>query len=113
MHYRAVENIFCKSFRAKNLSRLDIAYDAKLNSLGIGLKTFIVQNKTSREKISEFNIHSKELREYNTDNLLTKLAELRNKRISFANRTYGISNGIYHCLARQREKIKIFETGYF
>lgn len=61
LHYRAVENIFCKSFRAKNLSRLDIAYDAKLNSLGIGLKTFIVQNKTSREKISEFNTHSKEL----------------------------------------------------
>ncbi len=112
LHYRAVENMFCKSFEAENLSRSDIAYDAKLDSVGIGLKTFIASNNTSREKIAEFNVHSKELIELNKENLVEKLSDLRNKRIEFANRTYGIVKGIYHCLARQESKINIFETEY-
>ena len=113
LHYRVVENIFCNSFQADNLSRSDIAYDARLNSIGIGLKTFTVSSKTTREKIAEFNAHSRELNKYNTDNLILKLGELRNNRIDFANRTYGIKKGIYHCLARQKGRIKIFELGYY
>ena len=113
LHYRAAENIFCKSFNADNLSRADIAYDAKLKSTGIGLKTFISSTGTSREKIAEFNSHSNELRKINkTDKLIEKLSELRNERILFANRTYGIEQGIYHCLTRQENKINIFETDY-
>ena len=55
LHYRAVENVFCKSFQAENLSRADIAYDAKKQNIGIGLKTFISEKGVSSEKIAEFN----------------------------------------------------------
>ena len=68
LHYRVAENIFCKSFGAENLSRSDISYDAKLNKTGIGLKTFIVKNNSSREKVAEFNSHSKELQNLKTKN---------------------------------------------
>lgn len=56
--YRAVENIFCKSFNATNLSRSDTAFDAKYNSTGIGLKTFVCNSTTKTEKIAEFNSRS-------------------------------------------------------
>ena len=52
LHYRVAENIFCKSFGAENLSRSDISYDAKINSIGVGLKTFISTKNTSTEKIA-------------------------------------------------------------
>lgn len=112
LHYRAAENIFCKSFGAENLSRADISYDAKLNSVGIGLKTFISSNNVSREKVAEFNSHSAELQNLKDKNLVKILSSLRNERIEFANRTYGIEKGVYHCLARQKNKINIFETSY-
>lgn len=41
LHYRIMENLFCSCFNAENISRSDIAYDAKMGTLGIGLKTFI------------------------------------------------------------------------
>ncbi len=47
LHYRTTESIFCKSFKAKNLARSDISYDAQLGSVGIGLKTFIAPKGTS------------------------------------------------------------------
>ncbi len=112
LHYRVAENIFCKSFGAENLSRSDISYDAKLNNTGIGLKTFIVPNNTSREKIAEFNSHNSELKNLKDEQLIEQLSNLRNERIGFANRTYGIERAIYHCLARQKNQIKIFETNY-
>ena len=114
VHYRTAENIFCKTFKAENLSRADIAYDAKKNKLGIGLKTFILQSNSSREKIAEFNSQSQELGTLKTDKLklVKKITELRNNRIIFANRTYDVEQGIYHCVTRQKNKISIFETDY-
>ena len=113
LHYRVAESIFCKSFAAENLSRADIAYDAKINSIGIGIKTFMYTGSSSREKIAEFNAHSSELGELKKDKRLAlELSLLRNKRIDFANRSYGIESGIYHCLARQENRINIFETNY-
>ena len=112
LHYRTVENIFCKSFQAEDLARADIAYDAKLDSVGVGLKTFISSNKASREKIAEFNIYSQELGKLDKENLVKRLADLRNERIEFADRTYRIKKGIYHCLTRQENTINIFETDY-
>ena len=113
LHYRVAENIFCKSFAAENLSRADISYDAKIDVIGIGLKTFISRQDTSREKIAEFNSHSNELQNLETEKKMAqRLSALRNERIEFANRTYGIEKGIYHCLARQENKINIFETNY-
>ena len=56
IYYRAMENLFCYCFNAKNLSRSDTAFDAKLDNIGIGLKTFLGENKNySFEKIAEFN----------------------------------------------------------
>ena len=112
LHYRAAENIFCKSFRVENLSRADIAYDAKWGSTGIGLKTFVSHNNKSREKIAEFNTHSQSLQKFKGIDLAKKLLYLVNNRIEFANRTYGINEGVYHCLSRQENMIKIFETAY-
>lgn len=112
LYYRASENIFCKAFQAYNLSRSDVAYDAKLNTWGIGLKTFTSPNGNSLEKIAEFNKLSNELSVLSGSNLAVKLALLRNERINIANRLYGINNACYHCIAREKGRLKIFETPY-
>jgi hypothetical protein len=111
LYYRIAENIFCTAFNAENLSRADIAYDAKIGDLGIGLKTFTNKGK-SNEKIAEFNSNSKELRSLKGEDLAIKLAELRNNRIDFANRTYGVKNAIYHCIARGERMLYIFDEQY-
>ena len=51
INYRVAENVFCRSFCADNLSRSDTAFDARLGSLGIGLKTFVCPKEYSVEKI--------------------------------------------------------------
>ncbi|MCK4358973.1 MAG: restriction endonuclease [Candidatus Cloacimonetes bacterium] len=112
VYYRISENIFCKSFNAQNLSRSDLAYDAKIGKVGIGLKTFISHRGKSLEKIAEFDKLSPELRELSITDLILKLSKLRNERIDFANRTYGLEKGIYHCVARKENLIQIFETDY-
>ncbi len=40
LYYRAAERIFCQAFEAEDLSRSDVSADAKMDSLGIGLKLF-------------------------------------------------------------------------
>ena len=61
INYRVAENVFCRSFCADNLSRSDTAFDARLGSLGIGLKTFVCPKGYSVEKIAEFNALSSDL----------------------------------------------------
>ena len=112
LYYRVAENIFCKSFNADNLSRDDLAFDAKKDNIGIGLKTFTVKGKYAIEKIAEFNAFSKELRNLDNTKLVLRLSNLRNERIKFAIRTYGVENSIYHCIARGKKILKIFETDY-
>jgi hypothetical protein len=112
INYRIAENIFCNVFNAENLSRSDIAYDAKIDNLGIGIKTFINHKNSKLEKIAEFNALSSELRKHKAEILIRKLAEYRNERISFANRTYEITNGIYHCVTRTIKKVVIYNTSY-
>lgn len=111
LHYRMAENIFCKAFKAENLSRDDLAYDARIGEVGIGLKTFIDKG-TNSEKITELNIFSNQLRKLSGDTLAVKLSELRNERIEFANRTYGIKSAIYHCVARRKQQLNIFKSNY-
>ena len=104
LYYRMAENIFCRAFAAKNLSRSDISIDASKATCGIGLKTFLHKNSHCLEKIAEFN---KERHLYfdaisNPKNLVLKIAEFRNKRITS---TCGIcsvptENLIYHCVTR-------------
>ncbi len=104
LYYRMAENIFCRSFNAKNLSRSDISIDASKENCGIGLKTFLHKNSHCLEKVAEFN---KERHLYidsisTPEILIQKIATLRNKRI---NSTCGIcslstTNLIYHCVTR-------------
>lgn len=113
LHYRIMENLFCLSFNAKNLSRSDTAYDAKFKHLGVGLKTFIADNGSSIQKIAEFNKHSSILKNIsNPKDLALQLATLRNERIDLANELYGIKSGIYHIIARSENKLIFFETDY-
>jgi hypothetical protein len=111
LHYRIAENIFCKAFNAENLSRDDLAYDARIGEIGIGLKTFIDKG-TNQEKITELNMFSNQLRKLSGKKLAVTLSELRNQRIEFANRTYGIKSAVYHCVARKKHQLNIFESDY-
>ena len=114
INYRSVENIFCKSFNAQNLSRSDTAFDAKFNSTGIGIKTFVINNSSNNkvEKIAEFNSLSHTLSKLNGLDLAIKLSEFRNERINFAKRLYNIENSIYHIVARKENELIIYETDY-
>lgn len=113
LHYRIMENLFCDCFGFENLSRSDTAYDARLNHLGVGLKTFICNSNASIEKVAEFNKDSAFLKQI-TDkrDLAEKLAHLRNERIESANKIYDIRDSIYHIIARQDNKLLFFETDY-
>lgn len=112
LEYRVVENVFCRSFDAINLSRSDTAFDANYDSIGVGIKTFVSPNQRKTEKVAEFNQLAGELRTLNGKYLALKLAELRNERINLAHRTYGLSNSLYHIVARRKSKLLIFETDY-
>ncbi|QQR98278.1 MAG: restriction endonuclease [Sphingobacteriales bacterium] len=112
INYRVAENIFCRCFNAENLSRSDTAFDANINSLGIGLKTFGCNLNNSTEKVAEFNSLSKLLSNYNGKDLAYKLAEYRNERIDLANRLYNIEKSLYHIVARKNNKLLLFETDY-
>lgn len=112
INYRVAENIFCRSFNANNLSRSDTAFDADLNSVGIGLKTFISKNNNSTEKIAEFNSLSRDLKNYQGKDLALKLGEYRNERIDLANRVYDIKSSLYHIVARREKELLLFETDY-
>lgn len=112
INYRIAENIFCRSFKAENLSRSDTAFDAKYNSIGVGLKTFVCNTDNSLEKVAEFNSLSRILSNYKGKDLAYKLAEFRNERIELANRLYNINNSLYHIVARKENELILFETDY-
>ena len=113
LHYRVMENLFCACFKAQNLSRSDTAYDAKINTLGIGLKTFLCPKEASLEKIAEFNKDSNTLKNIqDCRDLAQKLATLRNGRIQLANDLYGIESALYHIIARRKNELLFFESDY-
>ncbi|MFN8325008.1 MAG: restriction endonuclease [Flavobacteriaceae bacterium] len=112
INYRVAENIFCRSFDANNLSRSDTAFDAKYNSLGIGLKTFVCPSSNSNEKIAEFPSLSKTINNLKEKELVIKLAEYRNERINLAKRLYNTENSIYHIVARKEKQLQLYETDY-
>ncbi len=91
INYRVAENIFCKSFNATNLSRSDTAFDANYNSIGVGLKTFIVNSTTSSEKVAEFNSLSRELSKYKGKELATKVCQ-ENRKALMTNPNTALSN---------------------
>lgn len=109
LNYRVAEKIFCKAFRAEDLSRSDVSIDAKKDSLGIGLKTFLKGNNDTFQKIAEFNSTHNTYQGLTSNELVTRISELRNDRIIFAEKLHGIEKSIYHCVVRDSGKFKIFE----
>ncbi len=109
LHYRIAEKIFCRAFRAEDLSRSDISADAKKISLGIGLKTFLSGNGRTFQKVAEFNGDRLLYNSLDDSPLLEKIAELRNARIDFTEKVYGLTESMYHCVLRESNRFKIFE----
>lgn len=109
LYYRVHENIFSKAFNAENLSREDCAFDAKLKNIGIGLKTFVNSKGKSFQKVAEFNKDLLKFKDLPAEEQALKISELRNLRIEFAKQSHSIENCIYHCIARDKDKLLIFE----
>lgn len=109
LYYRIAEKIFCKSFQAEDLSRSDVSADAKKNKLGIGLKTFLVGNSKTYQKVAEFNSGRALYENLSAEKLVLKISELRNARINFTEKAHGLENFIYHCVLRDKGKFLIFE----
>jgi len=112
LHYRVTENLFCKYYKAENLSRSDTAYDAKTDSFGIGIKTFTLTNNSSTEKVAEFNAISNQLKKYEGKELAYQVAKARNERMELGQRLYAINNGCYHVIGRVQNGLTIFNTSY-
>ncbi|MCL2017793.1 MAG: NgoFVII family restriction endonuclease [Alphaproteobacteria bacterium] len=113
LYYRMAENIFCEAFGATNLGRSDISLDAKKDTVGLGLKTFICNNGHSIEKIAEFN-RNKHLIDAEASELdkIKLIAKMRNERLET---TGGITdllveNMLYHCVIRRKGKLLLCET---
>ena len=109
LYYRVAEKMFCKAFHAQDLSRGDVSYDAKKESLGIGLKTFLRGNNKSIQKIAEFNRDRRLYEGLSPRDKIIKISELRNARLDFTNSLYDIRNTIYHCVVRDKGRFYIFE----
>ena len=109
LYYRVAEKVFCKAFNAEDLSRGDLSADAKKGSLGIGLKTFLIGNGKSYQKVAEFNGDRPTYSHLSPEKIIRKISELRNARIEFTNRTHSLENGIYHCVIRDKDKFLIYE----
>ncbi|NVP17897.1 NgoFVII family restriction endonuclease [Candidatus Gracilibacteria bacterium] len=109
LYYRIAEKIFCRSFSADDLSRSDVSVDARKDGLGVGLKTFLIGNKKTFQKVAEFNADKNLYESLEGLNKIKKISELRNERIDFTQRLHGLYESIYHCVLRDINKFIIFE----
>jgi hypothetical protein len=109
LYYRVAEKVFCRAFEAEDLSRSDVSSDAKKGTLGIGLKTFLINNSKTFQKVAEFNSDRKLYENLSPENLIRKVSELRNARIEFTENAHALENSIYHCVLRDKSKFLIFE----
>lgn len=112
LQYRVVENAYCRSFGATNLSRSDTAFDAQVGEIGVGLKTFICTGGKSLEKVAEFNALAPSFRELRGRELAERVLALRNERIQLAQDLYGVQGAIYHIVARRSGELVLFDTSY-
>jgi hypothetical protein len=112
LDYRSAENLFCKYYEAKNEARSCTAYDATFDRLGIGIKTFILKNNSSVEKVAEFNRLSNELTNLRGIDLAKKLSKFRNERIDFANNMSNIVENQYHIIGRSKGILRVFNVNY-
>lgn len=113
LHYRVPENLYCALFGAENLARADVSVDAKLRTYGIGIKTFVEGNKRTFQKIAEFNSQVELYKDLESLEKVKKIAELRNRRITFTKDVHNINNMIYHCIVRNHDGFFLFEEDMF
>tara|TARA_R110001583_G_scaffold49303_1_gene154303 strand:+ start:1290 stop:2435 length:1146 start_codon:yes stop_codon:yes gene_type:complete len=113
LYYRVAEKIYCECFDADDLSRGDVASDAVLNvgdlKIGVGLKTFLISNNKSFQKIAEFNRQRSMYCDLATLEMAKKISQLRNKRLTFTQNAYELDCAIYHCILRDEGVFKVFE----
>lgn len=113
IHYRLIEKIFCTAFEVDNISRDDSSIDARKGNIGIELKTFLHKNKSSSEKISEFNRDMNEYRSHINNNenisLINRISELRNSRTEETKRNNQVETLIYHYVTRDDNQLHIHE----
>lgn len=111
IYYRATENIYCKAFDATNVSRSDCTADAIYDfKTGVGIKTFLKKASGSYQKIAEFDKQITLYQNKKGIDLVNTIASLRNDRIDFTVRNYGLKNTIYHCILRDENgQIDVFE----
>ena len=107
---RVAENAFCLVTGAENLSRSDCSADAKLGTVGIGIKTFLANNNNIMQKVAEFNRDASMLRNKDMETIVNIVSDLRNERILCTMRIYGLKTMIYHCVVREPNLIKICES---
>lgn len=107
LEYREAENIFCDCFGALNVSRSDIAVDAVLGNLGIGIKTFI--EGTAYQKIAEFDKKSNFSSTFDDFAIINQIAKMRNYRLDAASKKHSLEKLIYHYIVRYKGSISIFE----
>lgn len=110
IQYRMAENIFCDTLEAQNLGRLDIAIDAILDNIGIGIKTFLDNNKRTYQKVAEFNKAKSQYEHLDIKNKVIKISELRNARLDLAKDTYSLKDLYYHCITRDKNNLIYFYT---
>jgi len=109
LYYRIAEKLFCDIFGANDLSRGDIALDASKKEIGIGLKTFLKKNDKTLQKVAEFNKDRFLYDNKNEYEIVQIIAELRNKRIDFAQSISSVEQSYYHCILRDKGMFYIFE----
>lgn len=109
LDYRVPENLYCECFGAENLARSCVTADAKLGNIGIGIKTFTEGNKSTWQKIAEFNKARKSYANLNGIDKIRKISELRNERIESTIATYGLDQMIYHCVIRNKDGFHFYE----
>lgn len=107
--YRVHENVFSKYFNAENLARTDCSADAKKDTMGIGLKTWVGNDD---QKVAEFG----KLKKFYTDltglELVKKIAEYRNERIRVTKNLHGITDMVYHVIKRIPGAMQIMECAF-
>ena len=112
LDYRLTENLFCTFFQAINDARSCTAYDARIGSLGVGIKTFLLKAAPSFEKVAEFNKLKAELDPLDGLDLARKLGSFRNTRIQAADNIYKTTQSIYHIVGRTEGGLLLFNVPY-
>ncbi|WP_027635194.1 hypothetical protein [Clostridium butyricum] len=121
LYYRNHEQLFARVFEVEDLTRKDSAFDALGvwgdERVGIGLKTWIHTNNRTYQKVAEFNKLAPEvltpLMERGTpEQVVRKVAELRNDRIMLDKRLYRTDHDVYHFITRDDDVMNIVETPY-